>query len=334
MADVVCFGEVMLRFTTPDSTCFADAPYLDLTFGGAEANAAVLLAHLGRSADFVSRLPENCIGDRCIEALRQRSVGTGSVLRGGTRMGLYFLEPGVGQRPGKVTYDRAHSAAAEMEPGMFDWDEVFEGARWFHWSGITPGISAGCAALCREACEEAKGRGLTVSFDVNFRSKLWTREAAAATLQPMMRHVDVCVAGESDAVGILGVGKVDGDEEHRLPALARALSDKYGFQTVAMTCRSGESASHTTFQGIIHTGGKSHFSRRHEIAIVDRVGTGDSFTGGLIFSLMRGDEPARAIEFAAAAGAWKHTIHGDWNRCTVAELESLAGGTGGARIAR
>ena len=334
MADVVCFGEVMLRLTTPDSTRFADASHLDLTFGGAEANTAVLLAQLGRSAGFVSRLPENCLGDRCLEALRQRNVGTASVLRGGPRMGLYFLEPGVGQRPGKVTYDRAHSSAAGMEPGMFDWDQVFAAARWFHWSGITPALSEGCAALCREASEAAKGRGLTVSFDVNFRSKLWTREAAAATLQPMMRHVDVCIAGESDAVEILGVGKVEGDEEHRLPGLARALSDKYGFKTVAMTCRSGESASHTTFQGMICTAGEPHFSRRHEIAIVDRVGTGDSFTGGLIFSLMRSDEAARAIKFAAAAGAWKHTIPGDWNRCTIAEIESLAGGSGGARIVR
>lgn len=334
MADVVCFGEVMLRFTTPNFSRFADAPHLDLTFGGAEANAAVQLAQLGRSADFVSRLPENCLGDRCIEELRQRGVGTAPVLRGGSRMGLYFLEPGVGQRPGKVTYDRANSAAAGMEPGMFDWKKVFVGARWFHWSGITPGLSKGCAALCMEACEAAKGSGLTVSFDVNFRSKLWSCEAAAAALQPMMRHVDVCIAGESDAVEILGVERIEGDEDHRLPALARALSEKYGFKSVAMTCRSGESASRTTFQGMIFSAGKPHFSRRHEIAIVDRVGSGDSFTGALIFAMLRGDEPAHAIEFAAAAGAWKHTVYGDWNRCTVAEIESLAAGSGGARIAR
>ena len=334
MADVVCFGEVMLRFTTPDFTCFADAPYLDLTFGGAEANAAVQLAQLGRSAEFVSRLPENCLGGRCIEELRQRGVGTAPVLRGGSRMGLYFLEPGAGQRPGKVTYDRAHSSAAEMEPGMFDWGKIFAGARWFHWSGITPGLSKGCAALCVEACEAAKGRGLTVSFDVNFRSKLWSREAAAGVLQPMMRHVDVCIAGESDAVEILGVGKIEGEEDRRLPGLARALSEKYGFKTVAMTCRSGESASHTTLQGMIFSEGKPRFSRRHDITVVDRVGAGDSFTGALIFSMLRGDEPSRAIEFAAAAGAWKHTIRGDWNRCTVEEIEALAAGSGGARIAR
>ncbi len=334
MAEVVCFGEVMLRLTTPQFSSFVDAPYLDLTYGGAEANVAVQLAQLGRSADFVSRLPEDCLGDRCVEELRRRGVGTASVLRGGSRMGLYFLEPGVGQRPGRVTYDRQHSAISEMRPGMISWEKVLAGAQWFHWSGITPGLGEGCAALCREACEVAKWQGITVSFDVNYRSKLWSREAAAATLQPLMRFVDVCIAGESDAVEILGVETKTGAEEERLPALARALVEKYHFKTVAMTCRTGDSASRTTFRGMIQTNGESHFSRRHEITIVDRVGAGDGFTGGLIFSLLCGEKPAPTIEFATATGAWKHAIPGDWNRCTVAEIEALAGGTGGARIGR
>ena len=334
MAEIVCFGEVMLRLTTPHFSTLADAQSLDLAFGGAEANVAVQLAQFGRHAAFVSRLPENGIGDRCIADLRGRGVDTGAVLRGGSRIGVYFLEPGVGQRPGKVSYDRQHSAISEMKPGMVDWDAVLDGAKWFHWSGITPALGAGCAALCAEACEVAKQRGITVSFDVNYRSKLWSREAAAATLRPLMRNVDVCIAGESDAVDILGVAQQSGDEEDRLPATARVLAQRHGFRTVAMSCRAGDSATQTTFRGMIHSGGASAFSRLHGITIVDRVGAGDSFTGGLIHALMRGDEPARAIEFAAATAAWKHTIHGDWNRGTVAEIEALAGGTGGGRIGR
>ncbi len=334
MAEIVCFGEVMLRLTTLHHSTLADATSLDITFGGAEANTAVQLAQFGRSAAFLSRLPENGVGDRCVEELRRRGVGTGTVLRGGARIGVYFLEPGVGQRPGKVTYDRAGSAVSEMRPGMVDWDALLAGAKWFHWSGITPALGAGCAALCAEGCEAAKKRGLTVSFDVNYRSKLWSREAAAAALRPLMRHVDVCVTGETEAVEVLGAPPQTGDEDSRLPAIARALSEMHGFKTVGMSCRAGDSATHTTFRAMLHHAGTSAFSRRHEITVVDRVGAGDSFTGGLIHALLRGDDCARAIEFAAATAAWKHTIHGDWNRCTAADIESLAAGAGGGRIGR
>ncbi|MEO6740634.1 MAG: sugar kinase [Chthoniobacteraceae bacterium] len=334
MAEIVCFGEVMLRLTTPHLSTLADAPSLDVTFGGAEANVAVQLAQFGRNAAFVSRLPENGLGDRCVADLRGRGVDTSGVLRGGARMGVYFLEPGVGQRPGKVTYDRQHAAITEMKPGMVNWDAVLDGAKWFHWSGITPALGAGCAALCEEACMTAKKRGITVSFDVNYRAKLWSREAAATALRPLMRHADVCVAGESEAVEILGVAQQAGDEDDRLRTTARALSELHGFRTVAMSCRAGDSATHTTFRAMIRSGETSAFSRRHEITVVDRVGTGDSFTGGLIHALLRGDEPAHAIEFAAATAAWKHTIHGDWNRGSVAEIEGLAGGSGGGRLGR
>jgi 2-dehydro-3-deoxygluconokinase len=334
MAEIVCFGEVMLRLTTSHFSSLADATSLDVTFGGAEANVAVQLAQFGRSAAFVSRLPENGLGDRCIEELRRRGVDTGAVLRGGSRIGVYFLEQGVGQRPGKVTYDRQHTSISEMQPGMVNWDGVFADAKWFHWSGITPALSAGCAALCEEACEVAKGKGLTISFDVNYRSKLWSPGAAAAALRPLMRYVDVCVAGESDAVDILGVPSQAGDEEVRLPRVAAALSKLHGFKTVAMTCREGDSATRTVFRGLIHRAGETCFSRRHEITVVDRVGAGDSFTGALIHAILRGDEPARAIEFATAAAAWKHTIPGDWNRGTIAEIEALVSGAGGGRIGR
>jgi len=353
MAEIVCFGEVMLRLTTPGFTTLADATSLDITFGGAEANVAVQLAQFGRHAAFVSRLPEGGLGDRCVADMRGRGVDTTAILRGGPRIGVYFLEQGVGQRPGKVTYDRAHTSISEMKPGMVDWDAVFAGAKWFHWSGITAALGPGCAALCGEACAAVKRLGLTVSFDVNYRSKLWSREAAAAALRPLMRHVDVCVAGESDAIDILGIPAHFGDEEQRLPATAQMLAERYGCHTVALSCRAGDSATHTTFRAMLHRapaanaiGGSAPaalgvppaptatFSRRHEITIVDRVGTGDAFTGGLIHALLRGDENARAIEFAAATAAWKHTITGDWNRGSVADIEALAAGTGGGRIGR
>jgi 2-dehydro-3-deoxygluconokinase len=334
MAEIVCFGEVMLRLTTPGFSTLADATSLDLTFGGAEANVAVQLAQFGRHAAFASRLPEGGLGDRCVAEMRGRGVDTGTILRGGPRIGVYFLEQGVGQRPGKVTYDRTHTSIAEMKPGMVDWDAVFAGAKWFHWSGITAALGDGCAALCEEACAAAKRLGLTVSFDVNYRAKLWPREAAAAALRPLLRHVDVCIAGESDATDILGVPQQTGDEEQRLPATARALAELHGFTTVALSCRAGDSATHTTFRAMLHRAGASAFSRRHEITVVDRVGTGDAFTGGLIHALLRGDGLGRAIEFAAATAAWKHTITGDWNRGSVADIESLAAGAGGGRIGR
>jgi 2-dehydro-3-deoxygluconokinase len=340
MAEIVCFGEVMLRLTTPGFSTLADATSLDVSFGGAEANVAVQLAQFGRTAAFISRLPEGGLGARCIAEMRARDVDTSSILRGGPRIGTYFLEQGVGQRPGKVTYDRAHTSIAEMKPGMVDWDAVLAGAKWFHWSGITAALGDGCAALCEEACYAAKRLGLTVSFDVNYRSKLWSREAASAVLRPLMRHVDVCVTGESDALDILGVasllnGTVLPDrQELRLPAIAYILAKTHGFHTVAMTCRAGDSATHTTFQAMLTIGDTSAFSRRHEITVVDRVGTGDAFTGGLIHALLRDDGLGRAIEFAAATATWKHTIPGDWNRGTVADIEALAAGTGGGRIGR
>jgi 2-dehydro-3-deoxygluconokinase len=335
MADVICFGEVMLRLTTPNFHRFADAPFLDLTWGGAEANTAVQLAQLGCPTAFVSRLPESDLGDRCVGALRSRGIDTSFVLRGGDRLGVYFVEPGASGRPTKVIYDRQHAAIRDAQPGMFNWEKIFTGAKWFHFSGITAALGEGCAAVCAEACAAAHDQGLTVSFDVNYRSRLWDHARARATLLPLMQHVDVCITGEDEAVKILGAETMDEEETAKVPAIAASLAKKHGFKTVGMTCRSSESASDTTFRGMLHTGGGGpHFSRRHEIAIVDRIGTGDAFTGGLIFALLRGDAPEEAIEFATAAGAWKHTIPGDWNRVTLAELEALAEGAGGGRVQR
>jgi 2-dehydro-3-deoxygluconokinase len=335
MADVICFGEVMLRLTVPNFHRLADAPFLDLCFGGAEANTAVQLAQLGCPTSYISRLPENDIADRCLGELRSRGVDTSRVLRGGERLGIYFVEPGASGRPTKVTYDRQHAPIRDARPGMFDWKAIFAGAKWFHFSGITPALGEGPTAVCAEACAAAKAAGLTISFDVNYRATLWSPSRASAILQPLMQYVDVCISGESEAVDLLGAETMEEEETARLPATAASLARRHGFKTVAMTCRSSASASNTTFRGMLYTGtGGPHFSRVHNISIVDRLGTGDAFTGGLIFALLRGDPADDAIEFATAAGAWKHTIPGDWNRVTLAELEALAEGAGGGKVKR
>lgn len=334
VSDVVCFGEIMLRLTPPDQLRLADAPSLQVHFGGAEANVAVQLAHLGRSAGFVSRLPENPMADRCIEALRARGVQTAGIQRGGSRMGLYFLECGADPRPSVVTYDRANSAITEMMPGMFDWNALLAGARWFHWSGITPALGKGGVAVCEEAIIAAHRNGVPVSFDVNFRSSLWSRDTAARILQPLLPLVDVCVTGENEAISIMGASPANGSEEERQTQIGRNLVERFGFNAVAMTSRTRGSSGLTAWRGMLMTGGAVHHSRTYEISVVDRVGAGDSFTGALIYALLRGDGPTQTIEFATAASALKHTVFGDWARSSLKEVEELASGDSSLHIRR
>lgn len=329
MSDVVTFGELMLRLTPPGRSRFAQAPHFEITFGGAEANVAVLIAQLGGSAEFVTRLPENDIAQRAINELRGLGVGTAHIARGGDRMGVYFLEQGASQRPGKVIYDRARSGIAEAEAGEFDWDAIFAGARWFHFSGITPALSNSAVEMTAEACAAAQRVGLTVSFDLNYRAKLWTREQAGAALIPLMRHVDLCVTSAEEARTVFGLDCTDEPAD-----AAVKLRERFGFKTVALTQRSGALACSTGWGAMLLADGTPHFSRRHEIAVTDRVGAGDAFTGALIFSLMRGDAPAQAIEFATAAGTLKHTIPGDYALLTLGEVEALAAGAGGSRVQR
>ncbi len=324
----------MMRLSTPARLRFADAPHLEISFGGAEANVAVQAVQLGASAAYVTRLPDNDHGSRCIEALRGRGVDTSRILRGPGRMGLFFVESGEGQRPSRVAYDREHSSFATVKPGTFDWDAIFADAKWFHWSGISPALGEGCAAVCREACEAARRRGLAVSFDVNYRSALWSIPKAAERLVPLLGDLDLCVCGEDEAVNILGADNLEDEDEARLPAIAASLARRHGFRRVAMTSRMGASASEVTWRAMLFDQGQAYFSRIHEIGIVDRIGSGDAFTGALIFSLLRGDEPGHAVEFASAAGAWKHTVPGDWNRASTAELEALSRGEGGGKIRR
>ena len=329
MSDVVTFGELMLRLTPPGRQRFAQAQSFEITIGGAEANVAVLIAQLGGSAEFVTRLPANAVAQRAINELRGFGVGTAHIARGGERMGVYYLEQGASQRAGKVIYDRAHSAFAEAQSGEFDWEKIFAGARWFHFSGITPALSPAAAQLTAEACAAARRLGLTVSFDLNYRAKLWTCEQAGAVLAPLMQHVDLCVTSVEEARTVFGLDC--GDDPADAAAKLRA---RFGFKTVALTQRTGALACSTGWGAMLLAGGAAHSSRRHEIDVIDRVGAGDSFTGALIFSLMRGDAPATAVEFAVAASALKHTIPGDHALVSLDEVEALAAGAGGSRVQR
>ena len=329
MSDVVTFGEIMLRLTPPGSRRIAQAEHFEITFGGAEANVAAVVAQLGGSAEFVTKLPAGALGQRAIDELRRVGVGVAKIVRGGERLGIYFLEQGASQRPGTVIYDRAHSAMAEAQPGEFDWDAIFSGARWFHWSGITPALSDSAAAHTAEACAAAKRHGLTVSFDMNYRAKLWSRERAGAVLAPLMEHVDLCITSVEEARAVFGLDGPDSEE-----TAAASLRERFGFQTVALTMRQGDSASATNWGAMLLAGGQPHRSRRHEIQIVDRVGAGDSFSGALIFSLMRGDDPQKAVEFAVAASTLKHTIPGDFALLSIGEVEALAAGGAGGRVQR
>jgi len=328
MSRVVTFGEIMLRLSTPEHQRFAQARELELHFGGAEANVAVMIAQLGGDAEFVTKLPANELGDRCLAELRQHRVGTSGVVRGGRRIGVYFVEHGASQRAGQVIYDRAESAFAQAARSNFDWDKAFRSAAWFHWSGITPAISEAAPDIVADALNAAKRLGLTVSFDMNFRAKLWSPEEAGATLLPLMPLVDVFVCGLDEARTVFRIDAADEAET------AAALSERFGFRTVLIPHRDSQSASRTKSGATLFREGHAYPSRMHEIDIVDRVGAGDALTGALIFALLRGDVPQQAVEFAAAAGALKHTIRGDFNLVTLAEVEALALGGHGGRLRR
>jgi len=335
---VVTFGEIMMRLATPGYLRFAQAPDLELTYGGGEANVAVSLANYGLETRFVTRLPKNDMAQRAINELRGLGVGTEFIVRGGERMGIYFLESGASQRASKVTYDRAHSAIAEIKPGDVDWDAALAGAKWFHWTGITPALSESAAGVTREACEAAKRHGVTVSTDLNYRKKLWTREKAGQVMGGLMEFVDVCIANEEDAESVFNIKGAEvtkGQIEHgAYEDVARQLRERFGCKQVAITLRESFSASHNGWSAMLYTGGKSYFSRRYDVSIVDRVGGGDSFGGGLIYALLRGDEPEKAINFAVAASCLKHSVPGDYNRVTLEEVETLAKGDGSGRVQR
>jgi 2-dehydro-3-deoxygluconokinase len=337
---VVTFGEIMLRLAAPGHLRLTQTSTLEMTFGGGEANVAVSLALLGEEAAFITRLPKNDVAEAAIHSLRGFGVDTRSILRGGERVGIYFLETGASQRASTVTYDRAHSAIAEIAPGDLKWDQLLAGADWFHFTGITPALSDAAAQATRDGVQAAKKLGLTVSCDLNYRKKLWTSDKAGQVMSGLMEHVDICIANEEDAEKVFGIkaaatevtaGKLD---HGRYVEVARKLTERFKFQAVAITLRESFSASRNGWSGLYFAGGKEHFSRRHEIDIVDRVGGGDSFAAGLIYALGKKKSPSDAIEFAVAASCLKHSVSGDFNLVKLSEIEALLAGDGSGRVQR
>jgi len=340
MSKIVTLGAIMLRLSPEGNRRFVQVDSFDVIWGGGEANVAVSCANYGHNAYFVSKLPKHEIGQAAVNALRRYGVNTDFIARGGDRVGIYYCETGASMRPSKVIYDRAHSAIAEAKPEDFDFDAIMEGADWFHWSGITPAISDAAAELTRLACEAAKRHGVTVSVDLNFRKKLWTTEKAQQVMRPLMKYVDVCIGNEEDAELCLGF-KPDADVEagetsaEGYRGIFRAMAEEFGFKYVVSTLRESFSATHNGWKAMIYNGTDFYESRRYDInPIVDRVGGGDSFSGGLIHGLLTMSTQGEALEFAVAASALKHTVPGDFNLVSIAEVEALAGGNANGRVQR
>jgi len=343
MARVVTFGEVMLRLSTPRFERFTQATRLDVTFGGAESNVAADLANLGVDVRYVTFLPNNPLGDACVRYLRSFGVDTSGIVRCEGRIGIYFLETGAVQRPSKVIYDRAHSCIAEAAPGSMDWKGALDGAEWFHWTGITPAISASAAALCQEAVETASELGLTVSCDLNYRSKLWKWGRPAGEVMPeLVRRASVAICNEEDAEKVFGIKAPHADvEAGKLDAssyryVAEKLMERFpNLKKVAITLRGSLSASHNTWSAVLFNGQDFLVGPTYDVThIVDRVGGGDSFGAGLIYSLLMGKGDQEALDFAVAASCLKHTMHGDVNFATVEEVQDLLERGGGGRVRR
>lgn len=338
---IVTFGEIMLRLSPAGlNNRFVQADQFDVVYGGGEANVAVSCANYGHDAYFVTKLPKHEIGQSALNALRRYGVHTEHIARGGNRLGIYYLESGSAMRPSKVIYDRAGSSIAEASLEDFDFDKIMEGADWFHWSGITPAISDKAAELTKLACEAAKRHGATVSVDLNFRKKLWTKEKAQSIMRPLMQYVDVCIGNEEDAELCLGFkpeadvegGKTDAEG---YKAIFEQMQREFGFKYVISTLRESLSASHNGWKAMIYNGEEFYVSKRYDILpIVDRVGGGDSFSGGVIHGLLTKPTQGEALEFAVAASALKHTINGDFNLVSIDEVETLAGGDGSGRVQR
>lgn len=337
---VITFGEIMLRLAPEGYYRFVQANSFGATYGGGEANVAVSLANFGIDTAFVTKLPAHEIGQAAVNELRKFGVDTSRIVRGGNRIGIYFLEKGASQRPSKVIYDRAHSAIAEASPEDFDWNEIFQNADWFHFTGITPALNDTLAAICLEACKKAKELGLTVSCDLNYRNKLWSREKAGQVMSELCKYVDVCIANEEDAADVFGIRAANTDvtkgavSHEGYKDVAKQLAGRFGFSKVAITLRESLSASDNNWAAMLYDGTEFYFSKKYAVHIVDRVGGGDSFGGGLIYGLNTYWDEKTALEFAVAASCLKHTIGGDFNRVSVAEVESLMKGSGSGRVQR
>ena len=337
---VITFGEIMLRLAPEGYYRFVQANTFGATYGGGEANVAVSLANFGIDTAFVTKLPKHEIGQAAVNELRKFGVDTSLITRGGNRIGIYFLEKGASQRPSKVIYDRAHSAIAEASPEDFDWAAIFHGADWFHFTGITPALNETEASICLEACKKAKELGLTVSCDLNYRNKLWSREKAGQVMGELCKYVDVCIANEEDAADVFGIRAKNTDvtkgavNHEGYKDVARQLAERFGFSKVAITLRESISANDNNWSAMLYDGTDFFFSKKYAVHIVDRVGGGDSFGGGLIYACLNDYSSESAIEFAAAASCLKHSVEGDMNMVSVDEVLKLAGGDGSGRVQR
>lgn len=333
----------MLRLSTPGFTRFVQTDQFDINYGGGEANVAVSLANYGLESYFITKLPKHEIGQSAVNFVRQYGVRDDYIVRGGERVGIYFLETGASQRASKVIYDRAGSAITNMTPGELDWNKAFTGADWFHWTGITPALGKSAQECLIEACKAAKDNGAIISADLNFRAKLWTPKEAQAVMVPLMEYVDVCIANEEDAEKSLGfsakstnIESAELDEKGYFE-LAKELKKEFGFKAVSITLRESYSASRNGWSALLHDDkecAEPYRSRKYEVEIVDRVGGGDSFASGLIYGMLTKQNSKEALEFAVAASCLKHSIPGDFNLVSADEVEKLAKGKGSGRVER
>lgn len=342
MSRVITFGEIMMRLNPEGYLRFVQAERFEATYAGGEANVAVSLANYGVDAAFVSKVPAHEIGQCAVNELRRYGVDTSLVLRGGARLGVYYCEKGASQRASKVIYDRAGSAIAAASAKEFDWDKIFSGADWFHWTGITPALGGEMPQACMDACKAAREKGLTISCDLNYRKKLWTREQAGECMAKLLPYVDVCIANEEDAKDVFGIeaentdinsGKLD---REGYISVARQIASRFGCKKVAITLRGSISASDNDWAGMLYDAASDEamFSTTYHVRIVDRVGGGDSFGGGLIYALLEGKDDQQAIDFAVAASCLKHSVEHDFNQMSVAEVEALAAGNASGRVQR
>jgi len=340
MAKIITFGEIMLRLMPEDGHRLLQTNRLEATFGGGEANVAVSLGNFGEDVAYLTALPQNPVGQAAINSMRYFGVDTSKIIRRGDRIGVYYVEKGQSQRPSKVIYDRKNSSVAGTTRADYDWDQIFEGCEWFHFTGITPALSPELALVCLDAVKAARAKGITVSCDLNYRKNLWSTAEAYATMTQIVPYVDVCIANEEDAEKVLGIkaGNTDVDsgklsyDGYR--DVARQIGETYGCRSVAITLRTSLSASDNRWAGMLWQGGECFFSKTYDIRLWDRIGGGDSFGAGLIYALLHGCAPQDVIEFAIAASCLKQTIQGDFNRVTVDEVTSLMHGNGSGRVQR
>ena len=340
MGKIMTFGEIMLRLSPPGNQRFIQASSFDVTYGGTEANIAAGLSNFGHEVSYVTKLPNNAVGECAAAVLRKSGVDCSGISYGGPRLGIYFLENGVSVRPSSVIYDRAGSSIYTASKEDFNWKEIFEGAEWFHFTGITPALNDNVAEICLEACKAAKEMNVKISCDLNYRNKLWSKAKAGEVMGELCKYVDVCIANEEDAADVFGIHAANtdvtaGEVNHEgYKDVAKQLADRFGFEKVAITLRESISANDNNWSAMLYDGTDYFFSKKYKMHIVDRVGGGDSFGGGLIAATLSGYDSQATIEFAVAASCLKHSIEGDFNMVSMDEVAKLAGGDASGRVQR